>query len=109
MFGNKHSKVAHAIEKGKVSALVDLVHDKDESVRIEAIDGLGKLKSNDGVNPLTSLLHDPLGEVRKHAALALAEIGDAHSKAHVAFAADKEKDAGVKAAMVEALSKLKDY
>ena len=44
MFGNKHSKVAHAIEKGKVSALVDLVHDKDESVRIEAIDGLDVYK-----------------------------------------------------------------
>lgn len=109
MFGNKHSKVAHALEKGKASALVDLTHDKDESVRIEAIDALGKLKSNDGVNPLTNLLHDPSGEVRKHAALALGEIGDAHSKAHVAFAAENEKDAGIKAAMHEALAKLKDY
>ncbi len=109
MFGNKHSKVTHAIEKGKASALVDLVHDKDESVRLEAIDGLGKLKSNDGVNPLTHLLHDPSAEVRKHSALALGEIGDPHSKAHISFAAEHESDAGVKEAMHAALTKLKDY
>ena len=109
MFGNKHSKVTHAIEKGKASTLVELTHDKDESVRIEAIDGLGKLKSNEGVNSLINLLHDPSAQVRKHAALALGEVGDAHSKAHVSFAMEREADADVKAAMLEVLSKLKDY
>lgn len=109
MFGNKMSKVTHAIEKGKASALADLVHDKDEAVRLAAIDGLGKIKSNDGVNPLVNLLHDSSAAVRGHAAAALGEIGDTHSKAHIAFASEKETDPKAKEAMVQALGKLKDY
>lgn len=109
MFGNKMSKVSHAVEKGKASVLVELTHDKDEAVRTAAIDGLGKLKSSDGVNTLVNLLHDASAEVRKHAALALGEIGDSHSKAHVSFAAEKETDSKAKEAMVQALAKLKDY
>lgn len=109
MFGNKMDKVTHAIEKGKPEKLLELIHAKDEAVRLAAIDGLGKLKSNDGVNPLVNLLHDPSAEVRKHAALALGAIGDAHSKAHVSFAMEKESDPKVKSAMSEALAKLKDY
>ena len=109
MFGSKVDKVAHAVEKQNASKLVNLVHDKDEAVRIAAIDGLGKIKKNEGVNPLINLLHDPSAEVRKHAALALGEIGDAHSKAHVNAAMEKETDAETKKAMLKALSQLKDY
>ena len=109
MFGNKLGKVSRAVEKGKASVLVELTHDKDEAVRLAAIDGLGKIKSNEGVNSLVSLLHDPSAEVRKHAALALGEIGDAHSKAHIAFAVEKETDPKTKEAMGQAIGKLKDY
>ncbi len=109
MFGNKTSKIENAIAKGKASTLVDLAHDKDESIRIAAIDGLGKIKSNDGVNTLVNLLHDPSAEIRKHSAAALGEIGDPHSKAHISFACDKEQDPAAKEAMRHALTKLKDY
>lgn len=109
MFGNKTAKVNKAIEKGKVDVLVGLVHDKDEGVRIAAIDGLGKVKSADGVNPLVNLLHDPSVEVRKHAALALGAIGEAHAKAHINFACEKETDPAAKAAMQQAMNMLKNY
>ena len=109
MFGNKTAKINKAIEKGKVDVLIGLVHDKDESVRVAVIDGLGKVKSADGVNPLVNLLHDTSAEVRKHAALALGAIGEAHAKAHINFACEKETDPAAKAAMQQAMNMLKNY
>ena len=109
MFGNKTAKVNKAIEKKKADVLVGLVHDRDESVRIAAIDGLGKIRSADGVNPLVNLLHDASAEVRKHAALALGAIGEVHAKAHINFSCEKETDPSAKAAMQQAMNMMKDY
>ena len=109
MFGNKLGKVSRAVEKGKSSVLIGLLHDRDTEVRVAAIEGLGKLKSTDAVNPLVNLLHDTVPEVRKAAALGLAEIGDGHSKAHITFAAERESDPGVKEALLQAAGKLKNY
>lgn len=109
MFGNKMSKITKAIEKGKADVLVGLVNDKSEETRLAAIDGLGKVKSADGVNPLVNLLHDPSAKVRAHAALALGAIGEAHAKAHINFAFEKETDAAAKDAMHQALTMLKNY
>lgn len=109
MFGNKTAKINKAIEKGKVDVLIGLIHDKDESVRVAAIDGLGKVKSADGVNSLVNLLHDTSAEVRRHAALALGAIGEAHAKAHINFACEKETDPAAKAAMQQAMNMLKNY
>lgn len=109
MFGNKMHKVEKAIEKNKGDVLVGLLTDKDDSVRLAAIDGLGKTRSNEGTNSLINLLHDPSAEVRKHAASALAAIGDVHAKAHISHALSVEKDAGAKSAMQAALGQLKDY
>ena len=109
MFGNKTAKINKAIDKGKVDVLIGLVHDKDESVRVAAIDGLGKVKSADGVNSLVNLLHDTSAEVRRHAALALGAIGEAHAKAHINFACEKETDPAAKAAMQQAMNMLKNY
>lgn len=109
MFGNKMTKVARATEKNKPSVLIGLLTDKDEAVRVAAIDGLGKLKSNDAMNHLINMLHDESAEIRKHAATSLSMIGDVHSKAHISFAAEKETDPATKAAMRDALQALKDY
>ena len=109
MFGNKMHKVEKAIEKNKGDVLVGLLTDKDEAVRLAAIDGLGKVKSADGVNPLVNLLHDTSAEVRKHAALALGAIGEAHATAHINFACEKETDPAAKAAMQQAMNMLKNY
>lgn len=109
MFGNKLNKAARAIEKGKDTVLISLLQDKDEAVRLAAIDGLGKLKSNDGMNSLINLLHETSAQIRAHAALALAQIGDGHAKAHIANAAERETDAAAKTAMTQALTQLKNY
>lgn len=109
MFGNKLGKVSKAIEKGKADVLVGLLQDKSEEVRLAAIDGLGKVKSADGVNPLVNLLHDSSAAVRGRAALALGAIGEAHAKAHINFAFEKETDAAAKDAMHKALTMLKNY
>ena len=109
MFGNKMHKVEKAIEKNKGDVLVGLLTDKDEAVRLAAIDVLGKTRSNEGTNSLINLLHDPSAEVRKHAALALGAIGEAHAKAHINFACEKETDPAAKAAMQQAMNMLKNY
>ena len=109
MFGNKLGKVEKAIAKNKTDKLVELMMDKDEAVRLAAIDGLGKLKAEDVVNPLITLLRDPSAQVRVHAAQALGSIGDPHSKAHIVHAAQAEKDDAVRAEMVRAEAQLKNY
>ena len=109
MFGNKLGKVEKAIEKRKLDKLAELMMDKDEAVRLAAIDGLGKLKAEDMVNPLITLLRDPSAQVRVHAAQALGSIGDPHSKAHIVHAAQAEKDEAVKAVMVRAEARLREY
>ena len=109
MFGNKLSKVEKAIEKRKIDKLAELMMDKDETVRLAAIDGLGKLKAEDMVNPIITLLRDPSAAVRVHAAQALGQIGDPHSKAHIVHAAQAEKDESVRAEMVRAEAQLREY
>jgi len=109
MFGSKLNKVNSLIEKGKGAKVLPFLTDKDESVRLAAIDGVGKMKLNEGINPLINLLHDSSAQVRAHAALALAGIGEAHSKAHVSYALEKETDAQAKTAMQQALAQLKNY
>ena len=109
MFGNKLGKVERAIEKKKVDKLAELMMDKDEAVRLAAIDGLGKLKAGDAVNPLITLLRDASAQVRVHAAQALGQIGDPHSKAHIIHAAQAEKDEQVKQEMVRAEALLREY
>ena len=74
-----------------------------------SLDGLGKLKAEDMVNPLITLLRDPSAQVRVHAAQALGSIGDPHSKAHIVHAAQAEKDEAVKAEMVRAEAMLREY
>jgi len=109
MFGNNLAKAEKAVAKNKPNVLIGLLSNKDEAVRIAAIDGLGKLKSNDGMNPLINLLHDPSANIRRHAALGLAAIGDGHAKAHISFAIEKESDASARDGMQQALLTLKNY
>lgn len=109
MFGNKISKIEKAVAKGKGLNLVKFLKDKDESVRLAAIDGIGQLRVNDGTNDLINMLRDPSAQIRSHAASALGAIGDNHAKAHIANAMNGEKDAEVRAVMQEAVYKLRDF
>ena len=109
MFGSKTDKIARAIEKKKPSAMIKLAKDADPKVRIAALEGLGKIKSNDGFAILTYSLNDVDASVRAAAAKGLADLGDVHGKAHIVFAMNKEPDEKAKQAMHEAMQHLKDY
>ena len=109
IFGSKTSKIANAVKKGKGAPLVALLNDKDEAIRLAAIDGLGDIRSGENLNPLINLLHDDSAAVRTHSANALAKIGDTHAKAHLATAIREEKDAGARTAMQNAINTLKDF
>ena len=109
LFGNKLSKIASATSKGNGKYLMKLIKDKDQAVRLAAIDGLGEVKYTDAVGPLASFLYDPSVDVRVHCCEALAKIGDAHSKEHINNAIAREKDPKVQETMRKALLKLKSY
>lgn len=106
MFGNKLEKVASAIEKGKEGALLKLVGDKDKSVQLAAIAGLGKIGKDDGFNLMVPLLTSEDADLRAAAALALGEMKNDHASAHLRYHLEKETDAKVKEAMKEAITKL---
>jgi len=109
IFGSKTSKIANAVKKGKGAPLVALLNDKDEAIRLAAIDGLGEIRSGENLNPLINLLQDASAAVRAHSASAMAKIGDVHAKEHLARAIGNEKDAAARAAMQNAINALKDF
>ena len=109
MFGNKLSKIAKLIAKGKGANLVKFLEDKDEAVLLAAIDGCGQLRVNDASNTLINMLRASSAKVRAHVATALALIGDNHAKAHIANAMTSETDAEVRKAMQDAVNKLRDF
>lgn len=109
MFGNKLSKIEKLIAKDKGLNLVKFLKDKDEAVRLAAIDGCGQLRVNDGSNDLINMLHESSAKIRAHAATALGLIGDNHAKAHIANAMTAETDAEVRKAMQDAVNKLRDF
>ena len=109
MFGNTMSHVEKAIRKKNAPALIKLCTDKDPEVCIAAIAGLGVVGGDEGSNYLISRLQSVEPSIRIAVARALGELGDMHTKAHVAAQLDKEKDPEVHKALSNALAKIRNY
>lgn len=109
IFGNKASKIEKAVKKGVGTSVVKLIKDPDMTVRLAAIDAMGATRCHAASNDLINMLQDPDATVRAHVAGALAGIGDVHAKAHIANASSVEKNPETKAAMIKAISQLKDF
>jgi HEAT repeat protein len=77
-----------------VRALIELLGDEDAQVRTEAIKALGKLKSEQAVQPLSSVLYNDTDmDVRTSALDALLNIGgDAAAESLVVIAQDKQAE-----------------
>ncbi|NQT41137.1 MAG: HEAT repeat domain-containing protein [Planctomycetes bacterium] len=58
------------------SPLLEALHDEDEDVRTQVIEGLGRLKDPRAVNPLIEALNDDAPSVARSAATALGATGD---------------------------------
>ncbi len=108
MFGNKMDKVQKAIEQKKEMVLIKLAQDKDKNVCLSALEGLGKIGSDEAFNFMVPLLASSDKDFRKAAATAIGALGNAHGHAHLAFHLKSEQDADVKSAIQSALAKLRD-
>ena len=107
MFGNSLSKVEKLIEKKKDAELAKLAESKDEKVRLAAIVGLGKIRGEASYNALVALLRSTEAAIRAAAVNAIAEYGDSKLRAHLEHLLKSEADAGVIAALHNALAKVK--
>ncbi len=105
---SKLEKVKKYVESKKEGKLLKLVHDKDQQVRLAAIEGLGKVGKDDGFNALITLIADENGTIRAASARALGELGNEHAVAHLVYRMEHETDQEVISAIKNAISTLHD-
>ena len=105
---SKLEKIEKYVEHQKENKLLKLVHDKDQQVRLAAIEGLGKVGKDDGFNALITLIADENGTIRAASARALGELGNEHAVAHLVYRMEHETDQEVISAIKNAISTLHD-
>ena len=105
---SKLEKVKKYVESKKEGKLLKLVHDKDQQVRLAAIEGLGKVGKDDGFNALITLIADEDEKVRAASTRALGELGNEHAVAHLVYRMEHETGSEVVEAIKNAISLLHD-
>jgi HEAT repeat protein len=89
-----------------IPALIESLTHRDWSVRLFAVESLGKTKSRKAVEPLLSVLaHDGDSAVREDAIRALGEIGDPQAVEALLIIM---KEPGLRTVAVEALGRIRD-
>lgn len=106
MFGSKTDKIKKLVEKKHSDKLAAFTTDKNEEVRLAAIDGLGACGDDAAYNALVPLVHAPEASTRAHAVRALAKAGNPHARVHIEHQVQQEKDPSVLAAIHDALAVL---
>ena len=101
---------AHAVgeigAEGAAALLVQTLADTAYPVVNAALVGLGRLKAVEAYGEIAGLLADPNKHVRKHAAMALGELGDRRALEKVRQLAANDEDAGVCFMAAKAVEKL---
>jgi HEAT repeat protein len=101
---------AHALgeigAQGAVGHLVETLNDSAYAVVNAALVGLGRLKAVEAYEPIEGLLVAANKHVRKHAAMALGELGDRRALEKVRAIAANDGDAGVRFMATKAVEKL---
>ena len=108
MFGNKAAKIGKLSAKKKSDLLVKYLDDRDLSIRLAAIKGLGEAGGEAAFNNLTILLRNPDASVRRAAAEALEALKDPKASAFISARLKEETDEGAKTAMRRALNALRE-
>ena len=104
----KLEKVEKLVAKKNEKGLIKLTSDKDKSVCLAAIAGMGKVGKDDSFNLLISMLPDSDAEIREAASTALGVMGNGHANAHLRYHLSKEQDPKVQEAMKKAISLLRE-
>jgi len=103
MFGNKLGKIDKMVAKNQAEKLEALLNDKDSTVVLAAVDGLGRCTGDAAFNALVPLVHHPDAQVRAHAITALGVMGVPKARTFLLHQRDEEKDPKVLEAIANAL------
>ena len=106
MFGSKLSKISKMVDKNQAEKLENLLKDKDQTVVLAAIDGLGQCTGDTAFNALVGLILSPDVQVRTHAILALGTMGIPKARTFLLHQKETETDKSVLTAIEEALKKI---
>lgn len=107
MFGGIQAKIDRLAEAKNSSALILLIGDRRTSVRLAAIRALGCCPDDDAYNALAPLLRASEADVRKSAALALADMDRPSCRTLIKHQMQVERDPQVLSIMITALNRLK--
>lgn len=103
-----NSKIEKAVAKQKFAPLQKMAEGRDATLRVEAIESMGKVDVEESFNYLTGVLRSPDPAVRGAAATGLSYLKSSKSRAFLEHQLAAETDAGAKQKMHDALGAIKE-
>lgn len=103
---SKIRNIEKAIEKKDVHELLDFAVSKDKSIRLKAVDGLGKIGGEGAFNLLVPMLRNNDVECRTAAAKALGNLGDARALAFIYDRLEREENDSVRTVLLDSMAQL---
>lgn len=103
-----NSKVEKAIEKKKFDPLKKMADGRDDALRLEAIEAMGKVPGEDSFNYLTGALRNPDAKIRTAAANGLGELKNPKARAFLDHSMQQEQDDTVRETMRGALALVRE-
>jgi len=99
-----NKKVEHAIAKQKFDVLKKLADGRDEALKIEAIEAMGKISGEESFNYLTTSLRNPSASIRGAAAVGLGALKNPKAGSFLSHQMGKETDETARKKMESAMS-----
>lgn len=103
---SKIRSIEKAIEKKDVRELLDFAVSKDKSIRLKAVDGLGKIGGEGAFNLLVPMLRNNDVDCRTAAAKALGNLGDARALAFIYDRLGREENDSVRTVLLDSMAQL---
>lgn len=97
-------KVERAVEKKKFAQLKKMAEGRDATLRLEAIESMGKVPGEESFNYLTGLLRSSDAKIRAVAAKGLGILSDPKAQSFLDHQMQHETDEAARMAMKNALA-----
>ena len=107
MFPNKFSRIDRLAEQKNTAALLSMMYDPRESVRLAIIHALGHCPDDEAFSALSSLLRAPESAVRRAAVLALTDMNRPGCRECIVRQMALEMDRRVLGVMQASLARMK--
>ncbi len=105
---SKRTKIEKCIQKGNEAELLRLFSaSKDKEEWLEAIEGMGKIGTDDSFNALISILNEEDYDIHLAFIRALGQLRNLHADTHLRYLLDRETDEKTIEAIRESLQILR--